>query len=79
MVHTLSGPMVYALFPCFLFSQGNGMHHRCFFSAASGSGDRAREEGLSGPVLRVTARLSQGYPPIVRCGVFGAFNMANWV
>ena len=26
---------------------------------------------LSGPVLRDTARLSQRYPPIARCGVFG--------
>ena len=28
-------------------------------------------EGLSGPVLRDTARLSQRYPPIARYGVFG--------
>ena len=27
--------------------------------------------GLSGPVLRDTARLSQRYPPIARYGVFG--------
>ena len=28
-------------------------------------------QGLSGPVLRDTARLSQRYPPIARYGVFG--------
>ena len=30
-----------------------------------------RVRGLSGPVLRDTARLSQRYPPIARYGVFG--------
>ena len=31
----------------------------------------SRLHGLSGPVLRDTARLSQRYPPIARYGVFG--------
>ena len=34
-----------------------------------------RENALSGPVLRDTARLSQRYPPIARYGVFG---VATW-
>ena len=32
---------------------------------------RREGDGLSGPVLRDTARLSQRYPPIARYGVFG--------
>ena len=32
---------------------------------------------LSGPVLRDTARLSQRYPPIARCGVFGVSTWPN--
>ena len=31
----------------------------------------SRPYPLSGPILRDTARLSQRYPPIARCGVFG--------
>ena len=35
--------------------------------------------GLSGPVLRDTARLSQRYPPYCALWGFSCLNMANWV
>ena len=39
-------------------------HNPCFWLSAA-------KKGLSGPVSRDTARLSQRYPPIARYGVFG--------
>ena len=39
--------------------------------AFEGQNVRGTDDGLSGPVLRDTARLSQRYPLIARYGVFG--------
>ena len=40
----------YGVYPFPLFSQENGIHHSCFCSVTSGSGDRPRKEGCHGGV-----------------------------
>ena len=65
MVYTLSGPMVFTLFPW--SSQANGIHHSCLCSVTSGSGNRPRRRGatvvvytLSFPCLWVFQGLLNG-------------------